>query len=148
MTATRTKAWIVVSQDAFLETGRPVCSEEHARPRAAAREKVIQLAKQMREVTVRLGLQEAVLSWLEITREMMTEIVSGDGTATVAGSELRVPVCGGIAGRAGTALEARAGVVLPGSYSGIVGVLRDEVPGMPRRRGARIGAIRGSCRCG
>jgi hypothetical protein len=43
----------------------------------------------MREVTVRLGLQEAVLSWLEITREMMTEIVSGDGTATVAGAELR-----------------------------------------------------------
>ena len=78
----------------------------------------------------------------------VTGRVLGDGTATAAGAERGVPGCGGIAGRAGTALEARAGVVLPGSYSGIVGVLWDEVPGMRRRRGARIGAIRGSCRCG
>ena len=59
--------------------------EEIERREAATREKIGELRAQLEELTGRLAEQEVVLSRLEITRETMTEILSGGEVVT--GSE-------------------------------------------------------------
>lgn len=110
--------------------------EELDRREAAAREEIAGLRDQIEELTRRLAEREDVLSRLQITRETMTAILSGDETVSVAGAdadadageaemeEHRLPV--------GVRLVPRwtpelAVGVLPGSYRDIVEVLQDAV---------------------
>lgn len=112
--------------------------EELDRREAAAREEIAELRGQIEELSRRLAEREDVLSRLQITRETMTEILSGDETVSVAGAEAD-------AGEAETeehGLPAGSPVgvrlvpqwtpglvvgVLPGSYRDIVEVLQDAV---------------------
>ena len=61
--------------------------EELDRRETAAREEIAELPDQIGELTSRLAEREDVLSRLQITRETMTEILSGDDTVSVAGAE-------------------------------------------------------------
>jgi hypothetical protein len=56
--------------------------EELERREARAREQISELRGQIEELMARLAEQEAAVSRLEITRETMTEILSGDGPVT------------------------------------------------------------------
>ena len=60
--------------------------EELDQREAAAREEIAELRDPIEELTRRLVEREDVLSQLEITRETMTEILSGDETVLVAGA--------------------------------------------------------------
>jgi hypothetical protein len=55
--------------------------EELDRRETAARERIDSLRQQIAELTERLAAEESLLSRLEITREMMTEILAGTGEA-------------------------------------------------------------------
>ncbi|MGI3197768.1 hypothetical protein [Streptomyces umbrinus] len=129
---------IVVYQDAVLEAAMVSWLEELDRREAVAREEIAELRDRIEELSRRLAEREEVLSRLEITRETMTEILSGEDTVTVAGAEAD-------AGGAGleeyrSAAGSPVGVrlvpqwmpglgmeVLPGSYRDIVEVLQDAV---------------------
>ncbi|WP_438296152.1 hypothetical protein [Streptomyces sp. HUAS TT7] len=117
--------------------------EEIERREAAARERIDELQARIAELSESLTEQEAVLSRLEITRETMSEILSG-GEAV--GEPEVVPVPGGpeeppeagaeerfsVGSPVGVKLvpqwspELEAGV-LPDAYQDIVEVLRDAV---------------------
>ncbi|MEU7061789.1 IS701 family transposase [Streptomyces sp. NPDC046197] len=107
-----------------------------ARP-AAAREETAELRSQIEELTRRLADWETVLSRLEITRETMTEILSGDGAVRAsvdeAAGEAPVSVDGS---RAGSPVGVRLvpqwepgleADVLPRSYRDVVEVMQDAV---------------------
>jgi hypothetical protein len=129
---------IVVYQDAVLEAAMVSWLEELDRREGVAREEIAELRDRIEELSRRLAEREEVLSRLEITRETMTEILSGEDTVTVAGAEAD-------AGGAGleeyrSAAGSPVGVrlvpqwmpglgmeVLPGSYRDIVEVLQDAV---------------------
>lgn len=68
--------------------------EELERREAAAREKICELRAQIEELAGHLAEQEMVLSRLEITRETMTEILSGEETVSESGS-VAEPEAGG-----------------------------------------------------
>ncbi|MFJ3799985.1 hypothetical protein ACIPSJ_27350 [Streptomyces sp. NPDC090088] len=78
---------IVVSQDVVLEAAMASWLEELDRREAAAREEIAGLRDQIEELTRRLAEREDVLSRLQITRETMTEILSGGETVSVTGAE-------------------------------------------------------------
>ena len=61
--------------------------EELDRREVAAREEIAELRVRIDELTRRRAEREDVLSRLQITRETMTEILSGDETVSVAGAE-------------------------------------------------------------
>jgi hypothetical protein len=128
---------IVVSQDVVLEAAMVSWLEELDRRESAARVEIAELRDQIEELTRRLAEREGVLSRLQITRETMTEILSGDETVSVAGAEAD-------AGEAETVPRLPAGSpvgvrlvpqwmpglavgVLPGSYRDVVEVLQDAV---------------------
>ncbi|WP_051742510.1 hypothetical protein [Streptomyces xylophagus] len=129
---------IVVFQDVVLEAAMVSWLEELDRREAAAREDIAELRDRIEELTKRLAEREEVLSRLQITRETMTEILSGDETISVAGAE-------GDAGEAETEehhlpVGSPVGVrlvpqwtpelvvgALPRSYRDIVEVLADAV---------------------
>ncbi|MES5824658.1 hypothetical protein [Streptomyces sp. RG80] len=103
-----------------------------------AREEIAELRVRIEELTARLAEREEVLSRLEITRETMTEILSGDETVTIAGAETDAEVAGLEAhpSPAGSPVEVRLvpqwtpglGMdVLPDAYRDIVEVLQDAV---------------------
>lgn len=73
---------IVVSQDALLEAAMVSWLEELDRREAAAREEISEPCDRIEVLTGHLAEQEEVLSRLEITRETMTEILSGDEAVT------------------------------------------------------------------
>ncbi|MZG19628.1 hypothetical protein GTY44_40175 [Streptomyces sp. SID5914] len=111
--------------------------EEFDRREAAAREEIAELRAQIEELTRRLADRETVLSRLEITRETMTEILSGDGAVTVsvdeaAGevpvsvdrSQAESPVGVRLVPQWEPELEA---YVLPRSYRDVVEVMQDAV---------------------
>ncbi|MDF2269264.1 hypothetical protein P2Q00_28050 [Streptomyces coacervatus] len=130
---------IVVSQDAVLEAAMVSWLEELDRRAAAAREEIAELRDRIGELTRRLAEREEVLSRLEITRETMTEILSGDETVTVGGVEADAGGAGAVEeyrSAAGSPVGVRlvpqwtpglAVKVLPGSYRDIVEVLQDAV---------------------
>ncbi len=107
------------------------------RREAAARAEISELRSRMEELAGRLAEREAVLSRLEITRETMTEILSGDGAVTVsvdeAAGEIPVSVDRSQAGSpVGVRLvpQWEPGLeadVLPRSYRDVVEVLQDAV---------------------
>lgn len=108
------------------------------RREAAARGEIAELRDRIEELTRRLTDQEEVLSRLEITRETMTEILSGDETITVAGVEADVSGAGAaeLPPPAGSPVGVRlvppwtpelGMAVLPGSYRDIVEVVQDAV---------------------
>lgn len=107
--------------------------EEIERREAAARAEIGELRSRMEELAGRVAEREAVLSRLEITRETMTEILSGDGAVTVSVGEVPLPVEGSGAGSpVGVRLvpQWEPGVeadVLPRSYRDVVEVLQDAV---------------------
>ena len=112
--------------------------EELDRREAAARQEIAELRDQIEELTGRLTEREEVLSRLQITRETMTEILSGDETVAVAGAEAGAGGAGVEEYRsaAGSPVGVRlvpqwmpglAVGVLPGSYRDIVEVLQDAV---------------------
>ncbi|MFI1106146.1 hypothetical protein [Streptomyces melanogenes] len=105
--------------------------EELDRREAAAREEIAELRLQIDELTRRLAGREEVLSRLVITRETMTEILSGDGTVADVGAESDA---GGLG--AGSPVGVRlvpqwtpelGAEVLPSAYRDIVEVLGDAV---------------------
>ncbi|MGR8007694.1 hypothetical protein [Streptomyces hypolithicus] len=61
--------------------------EEIERREAAERERVSELRARIEELSDRLAEHQAMLSRLEITRETMTDILSGDGTVTGPGQD-------------------------------------------------------------
>lgn len=88
--------------------------EELERREAAARAEISELRSRMEELAGRLAEREAVLSRLEITRETMTEILSGERAVTVSVDEAtgEVPVSverSGIAGRGAAGAAVGAG---------------------------------------
>ncbi|MFJ9379373.1 hypothetical protein [Streptomyces sp. NPDC101455] len=111
--------------------------EEIERREAAARAEIGELQARMEELAGRLAEREAVLSRLEITRETMTEILSGDGPITVSeddtAGETPVPEDRfGTGSPVGVRLvphwEPGLGAdVLPQSYRDVVEVLADAV---------------------
>ncbi len=120
--------------------------EEIERREAAAREKIGELRAQLEELTGRLAEQEAVLSRLEITRETMTEILSGGEAVTGPGIESGDAGAADVSGQPAKVEESRFGVgspvgvrlvpqwsaelavgVLPRSYQDILEVLEDAV---------------------
>lgn len=123
-----------MSQDVVLEATMVSWLEELDRREAAAREDIAELQDQIDELTRRLAERQEVLSRLQITRETMTEILSGDETVSVAGTEAdvglaetekhRLPV--GVRLVPQWTPELAVGV-LPGSYRDIVEVLQDAV---------------------
>jgi hypothetical protein len=129
---------IVVSWDVVLEAAMVSWLEELDRREAAAREEIAELRDRIEELTRRLTDREGVLSRLEITRETMTEILSGDETITVAGAvadaggagaaELPSPAGSPVGVRLVPQWTPGLGMeVLPGSYRDIVEVLQDAV---------------------
>ncbi|MER6357455.1 hypothetical protein ABT186_38040 [Streptomyces sp. NPDC001634] len=121
--------------------------EELERREAAAREKIGELRARIEELTGHLAEQEMVLSRLEITRETVTAILSGDETVSGAGPGAEPEASGpveasrteageegpfGLGSPVGVRLvppwtpELAAGV-LPSSYQDIVEVLADAV---------------------
>ncbi|MFF1298050.1 hypothetical protein [Streptomyces sp. NPDC058296] len=105
--------------------------EELDRRETAAREEIAELRAQIEELTRRLAGREEVLSRLVITRETMTEILSGDATVTDAGADADADGDG-----AGSPVGVRlvpqwtpglGAEVLPGSYRDVVEVLMDAV---------------------
>ncbi|WP_405639058.1 hypothetical protein [Streptomyces sp. NBC_00019] len=62
--------------------------EELERREAGARARISELRGQINELAGQLAEQEAVVSRLEITRETMTEILSGDGPVTGPDAEM------------------------------------------------------------
>lgn len=111
--------------------------DELDRREAATREEITELRSQIEGLTRRLADREEVLSRLEITRETMTEILSGDGTDTVAGTGPDVDgSAGGYPSSAGSPVGVRlvpqwepglGADVLPRSYRDVVEVLQDAV---------------------
>ncbi|WNZ06403.1 hypothetical protein [Streptomyces sp. 11x1] len=109
--------------------------EEIERREAAARAEISELRSRMEELAGRVAEREAVLSRLEITRETMTEILSGEGAVSVdeAAEEVPLPVDRSGAGSpVGVRLvpQWEPGVeadVLPRSYRDVVEVLQDAV---------------------
>ncbi|MEW2395685.1 hypothetical protein [Streptomyces sp. NPDC046862] len=109
--------------------------EEIERREAAARAEISELRSRMEELGGRVAEREAVLSRLEITRETMTEILSGEGAVSVdwAAEEDLLPVDRSGAGSpVGVRLvpQWEPGVeadVLPRSYRDVVEVLQDAV---------------------
>ncbi|MFJ3673515.1 hypothetical protein ACIPSE_44420 [Streptomyces sp. NPDC090106] len=129
---------IVVSWDVVLEAAMVSWLEELDRREASAREEIAELRDRIEELTARLAEREEVLSRLEITRETMTEILSGDDAVTVAGAEADADGAGVEAhpSPAGSPVGVRLvpqwtpglGVeVLPDLYRDIVEVLMDAV---------------------
>jgi hypothetical protein len=129
---------IVVSQDVVLEAAMVSWLEELDRREAASREEITELRDQIKELTSRLAEREDVLSRLQITRETMTEILSGDETVSVAGAEAdageaemeepRLPTGSPVGVRLVPQWTPGLAVgVLPGSYRDIVEVLQDAV---------------------
>jgi hypothetical protein len=128
---------IVVSWDVVLEAAMVSWLEEIERRETAARAEISELRSRMEELAGRLAEREAVLSRLEITRETMTEILSGEGAVTVsvdeAAGEVPLPVDRGQAGSpVGVRLvpQWEPGLeadVLPSSYRDVVEVLQDAV---------------------
>ncbi|MER8003947.1 hypothetical protein [Streptomyces sp. NPDC095613] len=111
--------------------------EEIERREAAARVEISELRSRMEELAGRVAEREAVLSRLEITRETMTEILSGEGAVTgsvdEAAEEVPLPVKRSGAGSpVGVRLvpQWEPGVeaeVLPRAYRDVVEVLQDAV---------------------
>ncbi|MGW6362587.1 hypothetical protein ACWFR5_47390 [Streptomyces sp. NPDC055092] len=117
--------------------------EELERREARARESIAELRGQIKELTASLAEQEAAVSRLEITRETMTEILSGDGRVTgpdgtaepaEPGGAAPVPAAGDfvvgspVGVRLVPAWSAGIGVeALPREYADIVEVLADAV---------------------
>lgn len=112
--------------------------DELDRREAAAREEIAELRDQIEELSRRLAEREDVLSRLQITRETMTEILSGDETVSVAGAETdageaeteehRLPAGSPVGVRLVPQWTPELAVgVLPGSYRDIVEVLQDAV---------------------
>lgn len=113
--------------------------DELDRREAAARQEVAELRDQIEELTSRLAEREDVLSRLQITRETMTEILSGsDETVSVGGAETdagdteteehRLPSGSPVRVRLVPHWTPELAVgVLPGSYRDIVEVLQDAV---------------------
>ncbi|MFC7260541.1 hypothetical protein [Streptomyces lutosisoli] len=129
---------IVVSQDVVLEAAMVSWLEELDRREAAAREEIAELREQIVELTRRLAEREDVLSRLQIMRETMTEILSGDETVSVAVAESdageaemeepRLPAGSPVGVRLVPHWTPELAVgVLPGSYRDIVEVLQDAV---------------------
>ncbi|MFE3659012.1 hypothetical protein [Streptomyces sp. NPDC059165] len=129
---------IVVFQDVVLEVAMVSWLEELDRRDAAARVEIAELRDQIAELSRRLAEREDVLSRLQITRETMTEILSGGETVSVAGAEADVDEAETEEHRlpAGSPVGVRlvphwtpglAVGVLPGSYRDIVEVLQDAV---------------------
>ncbi|MEU8976969.1 hypothetical protein AB0D11_49070 [Streptomyces monashensis] len=129
---------IVVSQDVVLEAAMVSWLDELDRREAAAREEIAELRDQIEELSRRLAEREDVLSRLQITRETMTEILSGDETVSVAGAETdageaeteehRLPAGSPVGVRLVPQWTPELAVgVLPGSYRDIVEVLQDAV---------------------
>ncbi|MGQ4438342.1 hypothetical protein ACN6LI_005119 [Streptomyces violaceoruber] len=120
-----------------LEAAMVSWLEEIERRAAAARAEISELRSRMEELAGRLAEREAVLSRLEITRETMTEILSGEGPVTVsvdeAAGEVPLPVDRSGAGSpVGVRLvpQWEPGVeadVLPRSYRDVVEVMQDAV---------------------
>lgn len=109
------------------------------------REEVAELRDPFDELARRLAEREDVLSRLQITRETMTEILSGDETVTVAGAEAdageaemeehRLPAGSPVGVRLVPHWTPELAVgVLPGSYRDIVEVHRRGPGGRDRRR--------------
>ncbi|MCZ4509782.1 hypothetical protein O3Q52_16580 [Streptomyces sp. ActVer] len=125
---------IVVFQEVVLEAAMVPWLEELDRRETVAREEIAELRDQVGELTSRLAEREDVLSRLQITREAMSEILSGDDTVSVAGAEAgageaememeepRLPAGSPVGGAADAAVG-----VLPGPYQDIVEVLQDAV---------------------
>lgn len=127
--------------------------EELDRREAAAREEIAELRDQIEELTRRLAEREDVLSRLQITRETMTEILSGNETVSVAGAdageaemeEHRLPAGSPVGVRLVPQWAPGLAVgVLPGSYRDIVEVLQDAVH--PMRALHREGHLEGRLR--
>jgi hypothetical protein len=129
---------IVVSQDVVLEAAMVSWLEELDRREAAARGEIAELRDRIEELTRRLAEREVALSRLEITRETMTEILSGDETVSVAAAEADAGEAGVEEHRspAGSPVGVRlvpqwtpglAVGVLPDSYRDIAEVLQDAV---------------------
>ncbi|MFF0018733.1 hypothetical protein [Streptomyces sp. NPDC005374] len=127
-----------MSQDAVLEAAMASWLEELDRREAAAREEIAELRDRNGELSRRLAGREEVLSRLEITRETMTEILSGNETVTVAAvqadsdgagvEEYRSPAGSPVGVRLVPQWTPGLGMdVLPGSYRDIVEVLQDAV---------------------
>ncbi|MFI6663094.1 hypothetical protein ACIBL8_47335, partial [Streptomyces sp. NPDC050523] len=70
-----------------LEAAMVSWLEELDRREAAVRQEIGELRDQIAELTGRLADREESLSRLEITRETMPEILSGDETVMVAAAE-------------------------------------------------------------
>ncbi|MBK3569869.1 hypothetical protein [Streptomyces sp. MBT62] len=129
---------IVVSQDVVLEAAMVSWLDELDRREAAAWQEIAELRDQIEELTSRLAEREDVLSRLQITRETMTEILSGDEMVSVAGAEAdageaeteehRLPSGSPVGVRLVPHWTPELAVgVLPGSYRDIVEVLQDAV---------------------
>ncbi|MGW7207611.1 hypothetical protein [Streptomyces sp. NPDC054837] len=125
-----------MSQDVVLEAAMVSWLEELDRREAAAREEIVELRDQIGELTRRLAEREDVLSRLQITRETMTEILSGDEVVSVAGAdsggaemeEHRLPAGSPVGVRLVPQWVPGLAVgVLPDSYRDIVEVLQDAV---------------------
>ncbi len=112
--------------------------EELDRREAAAREDIAELRDRIEELSRRLAEREEVVSRLQITRETMTEILSGEETVSVAGAEAgageaeteehRLPAGSPVGVRLVPQWTPGLVVgVLPRSYQDIVEVLADAV---------------------
>jgi hypothetical protein len=129
---------IVVSRVRGWEAAMVSWLEELDRREAAARDRITELRGQIEELTAVLVEQEEAVSRLEITRETMSEILSGDDAVTgpetgegPVAEPADVPVAG-VGSPVGVRLvpawsaELDPGV-LPSSYRDIVEVLADAV---------------------
>jgi hypothetical protein len=133
--------WIVVSRVRALGAAMASWLEELERREAVARESAAELRVQIEELTGRLAEHERVLSRLEITRETMTEILSGADRVMAPGAGAVEKDTGGADGGGAVATGGSpVGVrlmpswspgmeagVLPRAYQDIVEVLDDAV---------------------
>ncbi|MFB8181117.1 hypothetical protein ACFC8N_34880 [Streptomyces sp. NPDC055966] len=137
-----------MSQDVVLEAAMVSWLEELDRRATAAREEIAELRGQIEELTRRVGQREDVLSRLQITRETMTGILSGNETVSVAGAvadageaemeELRLPSGSPVGVRLVPHWTPEPAVgVLPDSYRDIIEVLQDAVHPMRAHRSGR-----------
>ncbi|MFD7015352.1 hypothetical protein [Streptomyces sp. NPDC059928] len=116
--------------------------EELQRREARARERISELQGRIEELTGQLAEQQSVVFRLEITRETMSEILSGDGPVTGPDVEMepegetaapaveadRFEVGSPVGVRLVPSWSAESGVeVLPRGYADIVEVLADAV---------------------